>query len=196
MTNNDVRLCIAVLLTILALIVLPPSTRAEPSCTGYLNGSVLRPLSQPVAMSLAPSAAADPNPALVQRFLDGVWKTGISTVLDGSENTILDLSFSVRDPGAGAPGPASGTYKGFNWLVGQPAPSGSGQTIRGTTVLMTAEAIDAASQSLGWVGSLRCTVQVNDGGALAEDLGEVIGRSLGKSLKDERFGDRESSVRF
>jgi hypothetical protein len=47
---------------------------------------------------------------------------------------------------------------------------------------VTVYARDKASGSLAWIGTITCKIQTDDVSALAEGLGEIVGRSLGLSI--------------
>jgi hypothetical protein len=47
---------------------------------------------------------------------------------------------------------------------------------------VTIYARDASSRALTWTGTISCTIQTDDVVALAEGLGEIVGRSLGQSM--------------
>ena len=48
---------------------------------------------------------------------------------------------------------------------------------------MTIYAHDASSRALTWTGVISCTIQTDDVTALAEGLGEIVGRSLGQAMQ-------------
>ena len=191
MIRNGMKLYGAACSVLLAAAIVSPSGYADDICAGSIDGSVIRPLRHPIAVSLVTPDSPDPNAALVQRFLSGVQNAGLNVMQSGQGNTILNTSFIVTDSIESGLRSTAGTntraYNGFGWMSGVTVPDNEGRRIRGSALSMTIEATDVASQSLAWVGTIQCIVLGDDVGALAEDLGTIVGRSLGKSIKAQAF---------
>jgi hypothetical protein len=170
-------------LPLLAAIALSPSARAERSCAGNIDGSVLQPLPTPMVVSFDTEVATTANPGLAQRFLVGLQSAGVTVAQKGQANTLLNMTFSVKSPATNTAGSPSGTYSDFSWVSGETAPGAGQWNIRGATLSVSAEVTDTTSQSLAWVGSLTCTIMTADPNVLAEDLGAIVGRSLKSSNK-------------
>jgi hypothetical protein len=186
MTGNGVRQYGTALALIVMTLVSHP-VHADGLCQGSVTGSVLAPLHKPIAASIVTPVGERANPTLTQRFLEGVQAAGVAVVQDGQGNTSLNMTFTVTPPSNGGPGSAAGTYKGFGWMSGETIPGGAGSSMRGSILALTVEATNTATQSLAWVGTFQCTIRSDDAASLAEDLGRVVGRSLGNSISERSF---------
>jgi hypothetical protein len=186
MTSKDPTLYGFACLTLLLAAVVPSAARADQLCSGAISGSVLQSLPRPTSVSLL-SALGDPNPTIAQKFLDGMQASGVTVVRDGQGTTSLDVTFAVTPRSGGGPGPAPGAHKGFEWMSAEADPTGTGWSMRGAALTLTVEAIDKASGSLAWVGSIECTVHQDDTAAVAQGLGRIVGQSLGKAISERRF---------
>ena len=168
------------------MLVLSPAARADNVCAGNIATTVLQALRTPITISVETPISSDANPQLGQRFLAGVQNAGVAVTPAGQGTTLLDMTFQVT-PSASGGGPAAGAYRDFSWVSGEQAPGGGQFTIAGATVSVSVEATDIASQSLAWIGTITCTIKVNDPGAVADDLGTVIGRWLGRPTEGKAF---------
>jgi hypothetical protein len=170
----------AVGLPLLGAVIPAPSARAEGACPGNVLGSVMQGVRTPIVVSFADPGSVV-NPDLARRFIVGLRSAGVTVVEPGQASTSLAVTFSVAGSRSGATGPAPGTYSGFTWVSGMNAPGRGQWSIQGATVSVSAEATDTTSLALAWVGTLNCTIMTADPYVLAEDLGTVIGRSIGRS---------------
>ena len=153
---------------LLAWPCLASSAHAEVACAGAMDGSVLQPLATPTVVSFDTPVNDYANRDLMQRFIAGLQRAGVATAGDRQGNTVLSMTFTVTPATGGGAGPAAGTYSNFRWTSGETAPGAGQYTIRGATLSLSAEATDAASQSLAWVGTLSCRIMVEDPSVLAE----------------------------
>jgi hypothetical protein len=160
---------------------------ASGACDGSINGSVMRPLAKSVVVHFKTDIAQATNPELVQRFVSGLESSGVAVAPAGHGNTLLDMTFAVRSGAAGDNGPRPGSYKNLSWVSGTAAPGTDRWVLRGSTVNVSILARDSAKQGLAWVGTLKCSVTTDDPGDLAQYLGTVVGRSLGKAERDSRL---------
>jgi hypothetical protein len=166
------------LLTLLLMIGLQPlAAQAANVCSGTQTGSPLRPLAKPLVVALERPIDSVANPGLAKAFLDGVQNAGPTIVPKGQGTTNLDLSFLMRGNGG-----KRGTYTNLNWMRSQAVPGHIQSMLRGSRVEVTIYARDASSRALTWTGTISCTIQTDDVVALAEGLGEIVGRSLGQSM--------------
>jgi hypothetical protein len=155
----------------------PPAAQAANVCSGTLSASPLRPVAKPLVVALDHPIDSVANPGLAKAFVDGIQNGGATVVPRGQGTTNLDLSFLMRSTG-GEPG----TYRNLNWMRSQPVPGRTQSVMRGSHVDVTIYARDASSRSLAWTGTISCTIQTDDVTALAEGLGEIVGRSLGQTV--------------
>ena len=153
---------------------------AASACTGSLATSLIHPLPASLSVTLETSPDDTANPALARQFVAGLRRAGVTVSKQGS--VLLSMSVTVV-PSAGAAGGVGGTYKGFGWVSGEQAPTpGHGPGIRSANLSMSITLTDTAQSTLSWIASVQCKVQTDDSGAVAEGLGEVIGRSIGKNF--------------
>ena len=162
------------------LIASIPAAQAAGVCSGTLSGSPLRPINRPVVVSMEHRIDSTANPELAKQFLTGIQSAGVSVVPTGQGTTKLDLSFLLR-------GKQKGTYRDLTWMRGSPASGEMKSSLQGSHLKVTIYARDAASLSLVWIGTIACTVETDDMGALAEGLGAAVGRSMGQLLRKMAF---------
>ncbi len=175
------RLPAATALLALCALIGAPSSHAQNSkvCSGTISGSPLRPIANPLSVSLDRSIDAMANPAGAEKFLAGVRGAGVSVVPNGQGNTTLDLSFLI---GGAAGGSKSKAYRDLRWMTGDRVSDGTQPTLVGAHIDATIYARDAATRSLVWTGTISCTIKTADPDALADGLGRATGKALGKSL--------------
>jgi hypothetical protein len=166
--------------TVLAGVCLSSAAHAQKGCAGTIDGTVLQPLANPTIVSFETAVNSAANPALFQQFIAGLQRAGVATASNGQGNTLLSLTFTLAPSAAGGSGPAAGHYSDFSWASGETAPGAGQWNIRGAVLSLSAEATDTRSQSLAWIGTLKCTVMVADPNVVAEDLGDIVGRSIGR----------------
>ena len=144
---------------------------AGDACTGTYMTSVMQPVSLPVTVAFAD---APENPALANHFLAGLRAGG--ALVDPSSPLKLGLLFTLS---TAASGPLQGTtYNNFNWADN----GGALADIHASIVNVTANLVDRNSAAYVWIASAQCTVKVHDGAAVATELGNLIGRTLGRSV--------------
>ena len=47
---------------------------------------------------------------------------------------------------------------------------------------MSAQLTDQKTATISWLASIKCTVSTEDPNALAEEIGEIIGRNVGQNF--------------
>jgi len=164
------------------------AVQAASSCKGNLAASLVHPLPSPLTVALQNSVDDSANPVLARQFVNGLRQAGVTVSDQG--NVMLSLTVTLV-PSAAAVSAArgiGGTYKGFDWNSGEPVPSGGqGPGIQSANLSMSITLTDNAQSTLSWVGTLQCKVQSTSSTTVAEFMGEVIGRSLGKNVDRVAF---------
>jgi hypothetical protein len=149
---------------------------AGDACSGTYMTSVMQPIPVPPTVALA---EAPENPALADRFLGGLRAGG--ALLDPSSPLKLGLLFTLATR---ASGPLQGTvYSGFNWAD----QGGHLADINAASVNLTVNLVDSTSAAYVWIASAQCAIKVPDAGAVAAELGNLIGRTLGRDVQNGRF---------
>ncbi len=151
------------------------SSQGAEFCRGNISGSPLRPIAKPIVVSLAHQLDTMANPELAKLFLAGLKEAGVSVVPVGQGTTSLDLSFLLH-------GKRRGTYHDLTWMRGSTASAEMKSSLQGAHIDLTIYARDVASRSLVWTGVMTCTIQTDDSGEFARDLGATVGRALGQSI--------------
>ncbi|MEJ0017945.1 MAG: hypothetical protein WDN25_15540 [Acetobacteraceae bacterium] len=154
--------------------------QAQSMCAGVLRASLVHKLPTPLTVGTARNISDTANPELTRRFAEGLRKAGLTLAEQAS--TTLAIAVSVT-AAAGSRGVTSGTYKGFEWMSGQPAATAAPSPgIRSATLSISAILTDNAATAQSWVGTLDCRVQTSDPGALAEFIGRSLGSVIGKDI--------------
>ena len=164
----------------MGLVASSPAAQAGETCSGTLSGSPLRPITNPMMVSLERTIDSTANPELTKQFLLGIQGAGVSVVPKGQGTTTLDLSFLLQ-------GKQRGTYRDLSWMRGLPASENVKSSLQGSHLDVTIYARDATSRSLVWTGAIACTIQTDDMAALAEGLGTAVGRTLGQTIPKRAF---------
>ena len=162
--------------------------QAASSCTGNLATSLIHPLPSPLTVALQTSVDNAANPALARQFVNGLRQAGVTVSDQGNAMLSLTVTLVPSAAAAGAARAVGGTYKGFDWNSGEQAPTpGQGPSIQSANLSMSVTLTDNAQSTLSWVATLQCKVQTTGSTTLAEFMGEVIGRSLGKNIDRKAF---------
>jgi hypothetical protein len=165
-------------LPVIVTTIMPPPAYAEPSCAGKFDTTVLQSLPRPMSVSFDVGLTSAANPDLMQRLVAGLENAGVTVAGNGGGNTQLSLTFSITPSHSDGAQLPTKTYSDFRWVSGETAPDAGQWNIRGATMSVSAEASDVATQTLAWIGTLSCTIMVADPNVFAEDLGNMIGRTL------------------
>jgi hypothetical protein len=158
--------------------------QAAGSCKGSLATALLHALPSPLSVALQTSVDNSANPDLARQFVNGLRQVGVNVTQDG--NTTLSMAVSVVPAAATPNNLVGGTYKGFDWVSGQPTP-GAGTTISGSSLSLSITLTDNAQSTQSWIATLQCSVQTDDSAVLAEDIGEIIGRNIGQNFDNKRI---------
>ena len=161
-------------------LALAPAAHAAETCTGTIGTSLLHPLPSPLVIAAERPLQDAPNPELTQRFVAGMRAAGAE--LGQSGNVTASMSAEVTPPTSAlatrSRGP-SRTYSNFDWMMGEPGTS-THPDMTGSVLMMSMQLMDNASATISWLATIQCTIQTNDAGALAEELGRAIGGAVGK----------------
>ena len=149
---------------------------AGQACSGGYNTSTMQTVPLPMTVSFA---SAPENPAIASRFTAAMQAAG--ALVNPSSPLQLNLLFTISTP---ANGPQQGTvYNNFNWA----SQRGSFADLGASTVSLTAQVMDTNSYGYVWIASIQCVVQGNDAGAVADELGNLVGRTLGREITNGRM---------
>ncbi len=149
---------------------------AGSACQGTYMASVMQQVRLPMTFAFAQAAE---NRQLAESFLAGL--RGAGAAIDPASPLRLTLVFTVTTP---ASGPMQGrAYNNFSWGDEK----GSFQDINASVINVTGQVMDVSSFAYVWIVSAQCTVKVHDTGAVATELGALIGRTLGRDVQDGKF---------
>jgi hypothetical protein len=138
----------------------------------------------PVTVALQTGVDDSVNPTLTRRFVEGLRRAGVTMSQQG--NMTLNMAVAIASEASAPAGPISGTYRGFDWVSGEQAPQGQAN-IRSANLTLSVTLSDNAQFTQSWVATAKCVVQTDDSGALAEDIGELIGRNIGQNFDSRRM---------
>lgn len=149
---------------------------AGDACSGVYQTTVLRQVPLPIKIT---PAQAPVNPKLTDSFMDGL--RGAGGQVDPNSPFQLNLIFTVATP---ASGPMQGqVYNNFSWAD----QNGSFLDTSASVISITAQVMDTTSYAYVWIAAARCTIKVKDSGAVAAELGALIGRTLGRAVSNGTF---------
>lgn len=170
-------------MTLLALLVaFAPAAHAAQYCTGTIGTALLHPLPSPLTVAAERQLEDTANPALSQRFAQGLQSAGVR--LGKTGNVTISLSAEVTPPNAATAAPTgpARTYSNFDWMSGENVTPGQHAALQGLQLTLSAQLTDNQTATISWLATINCTIQTNDAGALAEELGQEIGRTIGKGF--------------
>jgi hypothetical protein len=161
---------------VVALLISAAPAWAGDACSGVYATTVLQQI--PLPMKIAPSQAPE-NQKLAGRFTDGLRSAGGQ--IDPGSPLRLNLIFTIATP---ASGPMQGqVYDNFSWAD----QNGAFLDASASVVRITAQVMDTSSYAYVWIATAQCTVTTRDSGAVAAELGALIGRTLGRSESNGTF---------
>ncbi len=165
---------------------------AMPSCDGTYAAEAPRPLPAKMVVDVD---IRDPSPdhlRLAERFRSGLRAAGIT--VGPRPNVLLSITSRRLDSGpeqslggTTPPSPQFPDLQGAGELdlpvipearIARPEPPPSPPLL-----LIRVEAKESQAVRGAWVANVQCEMVGTDDGALAEDLGRVIGQSLGKRVE-------------
>jgi hypothetical protein len=147
------------------------------TCRGVYSGSLIHPLPSPNVVQYEPQSN-DPDALtdLGRHFLAGLQRGGVTT--SGRPNTRLYVVATVSPP--------SGTSSGRRKAGQAEDVSASAQSTSGILNL-TLSLRNIQNADTVWVGSLSCAILTNDTLRMAETVGELLGRAIGKDFATKQF---------
>ncbi len=170
---------------------------AAPSCQGTYAATSLQPLPARVVVDLDIRDRSEHNLMLADRFLGGVREAGIAVGRDA--NVLLHVKTSrLGEASSGDGRRAERTYSELNGLAGggmrpelPPMPAAGMRTSpSGPTPPLLVLRVDATvskATRIAWVASVQCRMTGSDEGGVAQELGRIIGGSLGKRVERRAF---------
>jgi hypothetical protein len=166
---------------LVVLAVVP--AHAAGTCTGTYITSALEKIPPSTTVGIDPRERTPTSMAAGERFLAGMQAAG-ARVQENSDLR-LRLVFSVIEgmtsKTSEVPADAE-VYNDFTWLD----PSLRLKTTQPGSIVLTAQVMNVSTAAISWLASIRCDIHTSDGGALAEDLGRVVGASLWKTVPNGR----------
>lgn len=149
---------------------------AGSACTGTYTTSVLQPVPLPATIAMAETPV---NPGLASQFLAGLQASGVQ--VDPAARLRLDLVFTIVTPTSG---PSQGAvYNNFTWAD----QGGALIDVDASTINLSAQLMDTSAYAYVWIATARCTIQSRDAGAVSKELGNFIGRTIGRNVPDGRL---------
>jgi hypothetical protein len=169
---------------------------ATPGCQGTYTAASLRPLPARLVVDLDIRDRSERNLMLADRFLGGVREAGIAVGQDA--NVLLHVKTSrLGETPSGPSRRAERTYPELGGLAGggmqpelPPMPATGMRTSRSapTAPPLLVLRVDATvGKGTAWVASMQCRMTGSDEGGVAQELGRVVGGSLGKRVERQAF---------
>jgi len=167
------------------LAVSPSLVQAAEECRGTISSTVMAVMPDPVVVWFLSPLDTAANPILSDAFVRGLQQAGITVAATGPGTVQLNLNMLIT--GSSYEWATGKTFRDFSWINGDPAPGSNKWNIRGSRLTTTIQATNTNTQTLAWIGESDCTIQINDPPALANFLGLLIGRHLGRSVAQNPF---------
>ena len=158
-----------------ALLCAVSPARAGDACDGSIQATSLRPLPSPVVLAIQATRTSPQEEKVRTRFADALQAAGVS--VQPHADATMRVSFLVTAMDGGRPR----QYTDFSWATGP------GAAPLPPIITMTITVSDPAKGTLLWVASLQCRIKTRDPEALATQIGQVIGQTLGSHINDKSF---------
>ena len=152
------------------------------TCRGIYSGSSLAPMPAPNVVSFQPANGTGQASDLGLQFVAGLQAVGVATT--GNPTTQLDLSVTLTPSSSAVAAQAPGSYYGFGWAEDT---SSSGSSIKSSTLHLSGSLTAVQAATMVWVVDITCSVLVDDRSRLAESLGELVGRAMGRNFDSTGF---------
>ena len=164
----------AALALVPVLVCFATAARAAGACDGSIQASALRPLPDPLTVAIQATRSAPEEEKVRQRFVDAMQASGVTVEPTGS--VVMRLSFLVT---AMEEGGRPRQFSDFSWA----SATGTAAPIITATITLS----DPQRGTLIWVATLQCRMKQRDPEALAAQLGQVIGQTLGTHVSERTF---------
>ena len=171
---------------------------ATPSCQGTYAATSLQPLPERMVVDLDIRDRSRRNLMLADRFLRGAREAGIAVGPDA--NVLLHVSTSrLGETSSGATRGAERTYSELGGLAGggmrpelPPMPATGTRASRPAPtaqplLVLRMDATVGTDTRSAWIASVQCRMTGSDEGDVAQELGRVIGGTLGKKVERQAF---------
>jgi hypothetical protein len=166
---------------------------ALPTCEGTYAAEALRPLPAAIVVDLDIRDNSPDHLRRAKRFLAGIREAGVA--VGPKPNVLLSISssrlaVSPEQSGGGRVDQNSSAFSGLEGVGDQSLPVIPADRLGATTsppappvMIIRVEAKEAQAATSSWVANVRCQTIGTDDGALAQDLGRLIGGALGKRIE-------------
>jgi hypothetical protein len=161
------------------------------SCSGTMAATRLAAPPAPLVIGVDVPDDSRRNVELADRFKQGLTSAGVK--VSGTPTALLRISATVLNQG-GVSGQNSRNFSGMSFagegLMGSPPdigrrkPSGPPQP---AVLQLRVDLTEPNSYKAAWIASVRCTMRGSDGGQLAQDMGALIGGSIGQAVQSKAF---------
>lgn len=169
---------------------------ATQTCQGSYATALLQPLPPHIVVDLDVHDRSPRNQNLAERFLAGVRNAGVAV---GPQPTVV-LHISTSLVGQASSTTNRGAVRNYPELSGLqggqqpslPALPPTGFTVRRSPpppplLIMRVDATPANSTRVAWVASIQCQMIGLDDGQRSEDLGRLVGSTLGERTERRPF---------
>lgn len=174
---------------------IPWPAGATTACQGTYTTALLQPLPKTVSVNVEVRDRSPRNLGLMRRFLDGARDTGAKIA---TKPTVL-LHISTQRLGKSESSPGQAAVSGYQELAGMqggpqmalPDMPSSGFVARTRPpppplLFIRVDATPAGSQRIAWSASIQCQLNGSED-QLAEDLGRLVGSTLGERTERRPF---------
>lgn len=178
----------------LAGLLLCPAASASQVCQGTYVTAAFHPLPQHIAVEVAVATPSPRNLELVDEFLNGIRKTGVVTATPGT--VVLHVNASLASSNADQSQARQqradffGTQGGIKFRLPDMPSTGITSPPAATPLPVRLLRIEATIRRTGqtaWLASVRCRMIGTDEEQLARDLGQLVGKTLGKTTHRQPF---------
>lgn len=174
--------------------LMSPGALASQVCQGTYVTAAFQPLPKLVTVEVAVRIPSPRNQELARDFLAGVRKAGVAVSSPATivlhVSTSLVSSASDQAVGGGRQTDFFGTQGGIKLRLPEMPSKGITSPPSSPPLPLRSIRVDATVRSTGqtvWLASVQCQMIGTDEGQLARDLGQLVGKTLGKTTQREPF---------